>query len=278
MGIKVYKPTTPAQRWKAINDFSELTDNTNKPYKKLVSIIKKTGGRNNQGRITSRGRGGGHKRKYRMIDFKRDKTGRIATVLRIEYDPNRSAFIALIEYGDTKEKNYIIAPKGLKAGSQVQSGSGSPIETGNAMPLKEIPAGTFVHNIELRAGKGAQIARSAGSYAIVMNFDKGMTHLKMPSGEVRLVSEKNFATIGQVGNVDHEKESWGKAGRSRWFGWRPLSRAVVKNPVDHPMGGGEGKSSGGRLPCSRSGMYAKGLKTRKRSKVTNKYIIQRRKK
>lgn len=276
MGIKTFRPTTPTLRWKAISDFKELTPKGKKPEKKLTEALRNSGGRNNRGRVTARHRGGGHKRRYRLIDFKRDKTGVQGQVIAIEYDPNRSARIALVEYQD-QERRYILAPQGLLVGSKIQSGSGCEPQLGNALPIKEIPAGTQIHNIELRMGKGGQMARSAGSYAVVMAKDKNVAHLKLPSGEVRLVHADCIATVGQVGNTDHENESWGKAGRSRWLGWRPSSRAVVKNPVDHPMGGGEGKSSGGRHPCSRRGQYAKGLKTRKRSKVTNKFIIQRRK-
>jgi large subunit ribosomal protein L2 len=242
----------------------------------LTEIIKKTGGRNSAGRVTARHRGGGHKQKYRFIDFKRDKRGVIGQVISIEYDPNRSSRIALVEYPD-KERRYIIAPVGVKVGSTVEAGSGIEPQIGNSLPIREIPAGTLIHNVELTAGRGGQMARSAGCYAIVMANEGEMAHLKMPSGEVRLVRAVNYATVGQVGNIEHENQSWGKAGRSRWLGWRPSSRAVAKNPVDHPMGGGEGKSSGGRHPCSRSGQYSKGLKTRQRSKSTNRFIIQRRK-
>lgn len=275
MPLKNFRPTTPTLRWQVISDFSEIRPKNKKPEKNLTLALRKTGGRNSAGRATSRHRGGGHKRRYRLIDFKRDKFGVSGEVRAIEYDPNRSARIALVEYED-KERRYILAPQGLKVGDRIQSGSGIEPNLGNCLPIKEIPAGTFIHNIELNRGRGGQMARSAGSYAIIMGKDRDMAHLKMPSGEVRLVRSDCLATVGQVGNVDHENLSWGKAGRSRWLGWRPSSRAVAKNPVDHPMGGGEGKSSGGRHPCGASGQKAKGLKTRKRSKITNRYIIMRR--
>ena len=275
MPMKTYRPVTPTLRWKATSDFKELSPKGKKPEKSLTEALRKTSGRNNQGRVTARHRGGGHKRRYRLIDFKRNKFDAVGEVISIEYDPNRSARIALVQYED-KEKRYILAPNGLQRGDKVASGSGIEPNVGNCMPIKEIPAGTFIHNIELRRGKGGQMARSAGAYATVMAKDQDKAHLKLPSGEIRLVHSACFATVGQVGNIEHENQSWGKAGRSRWLGWRPTSRAVVKNPVDHPMGGGEGKSSGGRHPCSRSGQFAKGLQTRKRSKNTNKFIIQRR--
>lgn len=275
MGIKTFRPVTPTLRFKAISDFAELTNKNERPPKNLTEALRRSGGRNNTGRVTSRRRGGGHQRRYRIIDFKRDKVGVVGTILSIQYDPNRSARIALVEYAD-KEKRFILAPLGLKKGDTIQAGNGLEPTVGNAMPIQEIPAGTFIHNIELRRGTGGQMARSAGSYAIVMAKDAGMAHLKMPSGEVRLVRAECYATVGQVGNIEHENQSWGKAGRSRWLGWRPASRAVAKNPVDHPMGGGEGKSSGGRHPCNERGQYAKGLKTRKRSKASNKFIIQHR--
>jgi large subunit ribosomal protein L2 len=275
MGLKTYRPTTPTLRWQAISDFAELEPKGKRPEKRLTEAVRRSGGRNSQGRLTSRRRGGGHRRRYRIIDFKRDKVGVGGTVLSVEYDPNRSSRIALVEYDD-KERRYILAPQGLKAKDRVQAGPGIEPVTGNALPLGEIPSGTFVHNVELIRGRGGQMARSAGSYAIIMGRDGDYVHLKLPSGEVRLVRADCTATVGQVGNVDHENRSWGKAGRSRWLGWRPASRAVAKNPVDHPMGGGEGKSSGGRHPCSRSGQFAKGLRTRRRSKITNRYIVTRR--
>ena len=230
------------------------------------------GGRNSQGRLTSRRRGGGHKRNYRIIDFKRDKRGVVGKVMAIEYDPNRSARIALVEYTD-KEKRYILMPVGLSVGAQVSSGPGSEIQAGNALPLSEIPLGTQIHNIELESNRGGQIVRSAGGYAILMAKEGEFANVKLPSGEVRKVRLNCYATIGQVGNIDHENISLGKAGRHRWMGRRPASRAVAKNPVDHPMGGGEGKSSGGRHPTSRSGQLAKGFKTRRKKKQTSKYIV-----
>ncbi len=275
MGIKTYRPVTPTLRWQEISDFAEIRPAGKKPEKRLLRPLRKSGGRNAHGRITARHRGGGHKRMYRIIDFKRNKTGVPGKVIAIEYDPNRSARIALVEYGD-KERRYILAPEGLKIGATVVSGPGVEPVLGNSLPIQDIPAGTFVHNIELIRGKGGQMARSAGSYAVIMAKDVDYAHLKLPSGEIRLVRVECVATVGQVGNIEHENLMWGKAGRSRWKGWRPCSRAVAKNPVDHPMGGGEGKSSGGRQPCSEKGQYAKGLKTRRRSKITNKYIVSRR--
>jgi large subunit ribosomal protein L2 len=277
MPIRTFKPTTPTLRWKAISDFSELMPKGKKPEGSLMESKHRLGGRNNTGRVTARRRGPGHKRYYRIVDFRRDRLDVPATVMSIEYDPNRSARIALVQYPD-KEIRYILAPNGIKIGDKVQSGSGIEPQLGNCMPIREIPAGTFIHNIELFEGRGGQMARSAGAYAIVMTkeADSTMAQLKLPSGEVRLVHQNCVATIGQVGNIDHENESWGKAGRSRWLGWRPASRAVAKNPVDHPMGGGEGKSSGGRQACNRWGQLAKGLHTRKKSKRSNRYIIQRR--
>ncbi len=274
MPVKTFNPTTPTLRHKAISDFSELTKGA-RPQGSLMEAKRRLGGRNNTGRVTARRRGPGHKRYYRIIDFRRNRTDAPAVVKSIEYDPNRSARIALVEYPD-KELRYILAPHGLKQGDKVQAGSGIEPQVGNCLPIREIPAGTFIHNIELYEGRGGQMARSAGAYAIVMAKDGEMAHLKLPSGEVRLVRLNCVATVGQVGNIEHENESWGKAGRSRWLGWRPASRAVAKNPVDHPMGGGEGKSSGGRQACNRWGLLAKGLHTRKKSKQSNRYIVQRR--
>lgn len=272
MGIKTFNTRTPSLRWTAISDFEELSPKHKRPEKSLVESIKRSGGRNAHGRMTSRRRGGGHKKLYRIIDFKRDKVGVEGTVVSIEYDPNRSARIALIEYAD-KEKRYILAPVGLTVGMKVMSGPSSEIQPGNAMPIKNVPLGAQLHNIELHEGKGGQIVRSAGTYAILMAKEGEYAHLKLPSGEVRLVRSVCYATLGQVGNIDHENISLGKAGRHRWMGRRPASRAVAKNPVDHPMGGGEGKSSGGRQPTSRSGVLAKGLKTRRKKKQTSKYIV-----
>lgn len=274
MAIRKLKPNTPGTRFMSISSFEEITKTT--PEKALTAAIKKSGGRNNQGRITSRHRGGGHKRRYRIVDFKRDKSGIPAKVFSIEYDPNRTSRIALLNYADG-EKRYIIAPDGLKVGASVVSGAGSEIKVGNALPLKEIPPGSFVHNVELRPGKGGQLGRSAGSSLQLMAREGKMAQLKMPSGEVRMVSVDCMATYGVVGNIDHENISLGKAGRSRWLGIRPASRGVAKNPVDHPMGGGEGKTSGGGHPVSPWGQKAKGLKTRKRKNLSNKYIVKRRK-
>ncbi|MDP8238641.1 MAG: 50S ribosomal protein L2 [Candidatus Hatepunaea meridiana] len=267
------KPVTPSQRHMSVLDFSEITKKT--PEKQLIRALKKTGGRNNLGRRTSRHRGGGHKRRYRIIDFKRNKYDIPAKVAAIEYDPNRSANIALLFYVDG-EKRYIIAPNGLKVGDQIQSGNGLEIHPGNAMPLYEIPLGTTVHNVEMKPGKGGQIARGAGSGVQVMAKDGPNVLLRMPSGEIRLFQKKCLATIGQVGNLDHEKVMQGKAGRNRWRGRRPQSRGVVMNPVDHPMGGGEGKSSGGRHPCTPWGKPTKGYKTRHKKKASDRLIVQRR--
>ncbi len=274
MPIKKYKPTTPAQRYKTTSTFEEIT--STKPEKSLLKVLKRTGGRNNLGRVTARRRGGGHKKKYRIIDFKRNKTGIPAKVATIEYDPNRSARIALLHYVDG-EKRYILCPVGLKVGDELQSGSGSPLKSGNAMSLGDIPTGTMVHNIEMTLGKGGQAVRSAGTSAQVMAKEGDYVLLKMPSSEIRMVRKECFATIGQVGNRDHELIVIGKAGRSRWLGKRPKVRGVAMNPVDHPMGGGEGKSSGGRHPVSPWGKPAKGGKTR-RKKHSDKYIVTRRSK
>ena len=273
MAVKKLKPDTPSQRFMSVSTFEELT--TNRPYRKLTSPIKKTGGRNNKGRITSRRRGGGHKRSYRIIDFKRNKFDIEGKVATIEYDPNRSAFIALIHYIDG-EKRYIIQPDGLKVGDKIISSEKAELKTGNAMQLKNIPSGQFVHNIEMIPGKGAQMARSAGAYVQVMAHDNNYVTLKMPSGEVRMVLDKCLATVGVVGNKQHELVRSGKAGRSRWLGRRPKVRGVAMNPVDHPMGGGEGKSSGGRHPVSPWGKPTKGYKTRKKNKKSNALIVKRR--
>ena len=254
------------------SDFSELSPKHKRPEKKLMQRLKSSGGRNMYGRVTSRHRGGGHKRNYRLIDFKRDKRGINGKVIAIEYDPNRSARIALIEYAD-QEKRYILSPADLQVGQTVMSGPGSEIQSGNALPLREIPLGAQVHNIELIKNYGGQMVRSAGGYAILMAKEGDYVSLKLPSGEVRQVLADCYATLGQLGNIDHENISLGKAGRSRWLGRRPASRALAKNPVDHPMGGGEGKSSGGRQPTSREGVLAKGLKTRRKKKHSSKYIV-----
>ncbi len=273
MGIKKFKPTTPSLRFRTVSTFEEITKTT--PEKSLIVPLRKTGGRNNLGRITAWQRGGGHKRMYRIIDFKRDKDGIRARVAAIEYDPNRSARIALLHYEDG-EKRYILAPVGLKVNDTVMSGEQAEIRVGNCLPLSHIPVGTVVHNIEMKPGKGGQIARSAGASAQLVGRDDNYAQLKLPSGEVRMVRVECRATIGQVGNVDHENISSGKAGRSRWLGRRPHVRGVAMNPIDHPMGGGEGKSSGGRHPCSPWGQLAKGLKTRGK-KPSDKFIIRRRK-
>jgi large subunit ribosomal protein L2 len=272
MGIKKVKPTSPGRRTQTYSNFEETT--RSKPEKSLLRTIKKTGGRNANGRITCRHRGGGHKRHYRMIDFKRDKSGIPAKVAGIEYDPNRSARIALLHYADG-EKRYILAPLNLKVGDTVSSGPEADIKPGNTLPLKNIPLGTHIHNIELHVGKGGQIVRSAGTYAQLMAKEDRYALIKLPSGEVRMVLLKCRATIGQVGNVIHENISFGKAGRSRWLGRRPAVRGVAMNPVDHPMGGGEGRSSGGRHPCSPWGLPSKGFKTRKKRK-SNRYIVKKR--
>ena len=274
MAVRKLKPTTPGQRHKIIGGFDEITART--PEKSLVVGKRVTGGRNNEGHLTMRYLGGGHKRKYRFIDFKRNKDGVPATVKSIEYDPNRSARIALLYYADGY-KAYIIAPNGLQVGATVMSGENVAPELGNALPLSHIPVGTLIHNIEMRPGQGARIARSAGTYAQLTSRDGDYAIIKLPSGETRKILAACKATIGVVGNSDHALEQSGKAGRSRWLGRRPHNRGVVMNPVDHPMGGGEGRQSGGH-PRSRNGLYAKGLKTRAPKKLSSKYIIERRKK
>jgi large subunit ribosomal protein L2 len=274
MAIRKFKPTTPGQRNKAISAFDEIT--AKKPYKPLCEPLKSTGGRNNTGQMTVRYIGGGHKRKYRIIDFLRDKDNVKATVLTIEYDPNRSARIALVEYEDGV-KRYIIAPAGIKVGQVVESGSGVSPDLGNCLPLSEIPVGTLVHNIELRPGQGAAMARSAGTFAQLAAREGNYAILRLPSGETRMVLVACRATVGTVSNGDHNLESFGKAGRNRWLGRRPHNRGVVMNPVDHPMGGGEGRASGGH-PRSRKGLPAKGYKTRNPKATSNKFIIERRKK
>ncbi len=274
MGIKKLNPITAGTRFKVATTFEEIT--TDKPFKPLVVPIKKSGGRNNQGKRTMRMIGGGHKRNYRLIDFKRDKQGMDATVLTIEYDPNRSARIALVEYTDG-EKRYIIAPQGLAVDQVISAGEGAAPEVGNAVPLKSLPLGTVIHNIELRPGKGGSMARSAGSYAQLSARDGEYAIITLPSGETRKVLAKCMATVGVVSNGEHNLVRSGKAGRSRWLGRRPRVRGVAMNPVDHPMGGGEGRQSGG-LPRSRKGTPSKGYKTRKPKKASSKFIIERRKK
>ncbi len=273
MGIRKYKPTSPGRRWMSVSDFSEITKS--EPEKSLLVPYKKSGGRNNQGRRTARYIGGGHKRRYRLIDFRRDKHGIPAKVAAIEYDPNRTARIALLHYADG-EKRYILAPHGLQVGDTVISGPNVEPKLGNAMPLREIPLGTFVHNIELLPGQGGKLVRAAGTGAQLVGKEEKYAVLKMPSGEIRRVLLDCYATIGTVSNPDHINISIGKAGRSRWLGRRPRTRGVAMNPIDHPMGGGEGKASGGH-PRSRKGLYAKGKKTRNPKKPSSKLIISRRK-
>jgi large subunit ribosomal protein L2 len=275
MGIKILKPNTPGTRWMTVPTFSEITKS--KPEKTLIEPLKSTGGRNTNGHITSRHRGGGHKKFYRIIDFKRDKFGIEAKVVSVEYDPNRTARIALLQYRDG-EKRYIIAPDGIKIGENLASGPQVEIKVGNSLPLSNIPVGTFVHNIELRRGKGGQVGRSAGASIQLMAKEGKYAQLKMPSGEVRNVPSECYATVGTVSNLDHENISIGKAGRSRWKGIRPQSRGVVQNPVDHPHGGGEGKSpQGNPHPVSPWGWHTKGKKTRHKKLKSDKLIIKRRK-
>jgi len=274
MGVRNLKPVTPGSRFASRSDFSEIT--TDKPEKSLTVALRKKGGRNNTGRITVRRRGGGHKRRYRIIDYKRNKFGIKGKVATIEYDPNRSAYISLVHYDDG-EKRYILSPLDISIGTIIVSGDKVPLKIGNALLLSNIPTGLFVHNVELIPGKGGQMVRTAGAYAQVMAHDNGYTTLKLPSGEVRLVSDQCMATIGQVGNRAFEQIVSGKAGRSRWLGRRPKVRGVVMNPVDHPHGGGEGKTSGGRHPVSPWGKPTKGYKTRKKNKKSNSMIIKRRK-
>jgi large subunit ribosomal protein L2 len=272
MPIKAYKPTSPGRRFQTVQTFDDIT--TNEPHKPLVENLHRSGGRNNHGELTSWWRGGGHKRLYRIIDFKRDKKDIPGKVSTIEYDPNRSSRIALVTYADG-EKRYILQPLGLKVGDAVIAGDNVDILPGNALPLKNIPLGTMLHNVELKPGKGGQIARSAGSSVQLVAKEGDYASVKMPSGEIRHIAMVCYATVGQVGNIDHENVSIGKAGRNRWLGKRPHNRGVVMNPVDHPHGGGEGKTSGGRHPVSPWGLPTKGYKTRNR-KSTDKFIVQRR--
>tara|TARA_A100001011_G_scaffold331378_1_gene357733 strand:+ start:9479 stop:10303 length:825 start_codon:yes stop_codon:yes gene_type:complete len=274
MPVRKLKPITPAQRFRVVNGFDAIT--TDKPEKSLLKPKKSTGGRNNKGKMTSRYLGGGHKKRYRVIDFKRNKFNIPAVIKSIEYDPNRSAFIALTEFEDG-EKRYIIAPSGLKIGQSVVSGEKATPEIGNALFLSDIPLGTIISNIELSPGRGASIVRSAGSFAQLMARDGKFATIKLPSGETRLILVTCMAVIGSVSNSDHQLLVSGKAGRNRWLGRRPRTRPVAMNPVDHPMGGGEGRASGGH-PRSRNGIPAKGFRTRAKSKSTNKFIIERRKK
>jgi len=275
MALKKYKPTTPTLRFKTSTDFSGLTKKA--PEKSLLEPMKSSGGRNNMGRITMRRMGGGHKRRYRRVDFKRDKHGIPAKVAALEYDPNRSAFLSLLHYADG-EKRYILAPNGIKVGDVLVSGPEADIHPGNSLPLEKIPTGLFVHNIEMVAGKGGQMARSAGAYAQLMAKEGNNALLRLPSGEIRMVRKECSATVGQVSNIDHENVKIGKAGRSRWLGKRPKVRGVAMNPVDHPHGGGEGRTSGGRHPVSPWGLPTKGYKTRNKKKLSNKYIVHKRKK
>ena len=274
MAVKKFNPTTPSLRHTVISGFEEIT--SKKPLKSLLDKNSSTGGRNNVGRMTARHRGGGHKRKYRIIDFKCDKFDVPGSVAEIAYDPNRSARIALIVYKDG-EKRYILAPDGLTVGTTIVSSTTAEPSTGNSIPLKNIPLGYSIHNIELQKGKGGQLVRSAGGSAQIMAKEGNYAHVRLPSKEVRLILLDCRATIGQVGNIEHDGISLGKAGRKRWLGRRPHVRGVVMNPVDHPMGGGEGRSSGGRHPCSPTGIPAKGFKTRKKNKHSDKYILKRRK-
>ncbi len=278
MALKTFRPLTPSLRFTELNGFEELTRST--PAKGLTEHAKKSGGRNNNGRVTSRHIGGGHKQRYRFVDFKRNKIGIVGTVESVEYDPMRTARLALIKYSD-KELRYIIAPVGLKVGDKVSSGPEAEPKIGNALPMDRIPLGVAIHNIEMMPGRGAQIGRTAGSSATIMSVDEGYAQVRLPSGEIRKIFAKCYATIGQVGNTEHENMSLGKAGRSRWLGRRPHVRGMVMNPVDHPMGGGQGKSKGGggrQHPVSPWGQPAKGLKTRPKYKPSNKFIVERRKK
>ena len=275
MAIRQYKPVTPGRRQGSVSDFAEITDRKRKPEKSLLLPKKKTGGRNNQGVTCTRFRGGGHKQKYRIIDFKRNHDGIVATVISIEYDPNRSSRIALLEYQDG-EKTYILAPEGLTAGDKVMSGEDVEPKIGNCMPLKKIPLGLIVHNVELQPGHGGQVCRSAGTKATLTAREGKWAQITLPSGEVRRVSNECRATIGMIGNTDHMNVSLGKAGRSRWMGRRPHNRGTSMNPVDHPMGGGEGRTGGGRNPCGPTGVLAKGGKTRQKRKPSNSSIVRRR--
>ena len=277
MALKTFRPLTPTQRFKQTSAYSDITKD--RPERSLVEPLKKSGGRNNRGRLTSRHIGGGHKQKYRIVDFKRRLRNVEATVEAIEYDPNRSARIALLNY-KTGEKSYILAPTGLEVGAKVIAGDDVPPEIGNALPLKAIPLGTVVHNLEIIPGRGGQIARSAGQQAVLSNREAGYALVRMPSGEIRKIHENAYATIGQVGNTDHMNVSSGKAGRTRWLGRRPHVRGMVMNPIDHPMGGGQGKSKGGggrHHPVSPWGQLAKGFKTRRKHKSSDAFIVERRK-
>jgi len=273
MALKKFKPTTPSLRFMTVTDFSELTKK--KPEKSLLEPLNKRGGRNNRGHVTAWHRGGGHKRRYRIIDFGRQKHGIPARVGAIEYDPNRSSRIALLVYADG-EKRYILAPDGIKVGDSLMAGPTAEVRNGNCMPLRGVPLGTTIHNLELVPGKGGQVARSAGAECQLMAKEGSFAHVKLPSGEVRMFSLDCYCTLGKVGNLDHENVVWGKAGRKRWLGKRPTTRGVAMNPVDHPMGGGEGRSSGGRHPCTPWGKPTKGYKTRNRRKASSRLIVRRR--
>ncbi len=275
MGIRKYKPTTPGRRGASVSDFAELTDRKKKPERRLTKPRKKTGGRNNQGKITTRHRGGGHKQRYRVIDFKRNKDGVPARVAFIEYDPCRTARIALLHYADG-EKRYILAPEGMAAGDEVMSGPSAEPKVGNAMPLSRIPLGTTIHNIEMQPGRGGQLCRSAGAAGVLNAREGKWAQITLPSGEVRRLPASCRATIGQIGNLEHSLIVLGKAGRKRWMGRRPHVRGTAMNPVAHPMGGGEGRNSGGRHPCSPTGKLAKGGSTRKRKKASSRAIVRRR--
>lgn len=275
MALIKFKPTTPTRRFGSVSDFSEIT--TNRPYKPLTVTKKKTGGRNLYGHITSYHIGGGHKQKIRLVDFKRLKHGVSATVLTIEYDPMRTSRIALLQYADG-EKTYILAPDGLKVGEKLMSGPEAEVKVGNHLPIRQIPEGTMIHNIELEPGRGGKLVRSAGAVAQLLAKENDYAHIKLPSGEIRMVKVSSCATVGQCSNVDHENIVYGKAGRTVWRGKRPTVRGVAMNPVDHPLGGGEGRSHGGRQPTTPWGEYTKGYKTRKRNKSTSKYIVRDRRK
>ena len=274
MPLKTFRPVTPTLRYKTVSDFAEITKD--KPVKSLTEPIREKGGRNNQGRVTMRYRGGGHKRRYRIVDFRRDKAGIPAKVASIEYDPNRSARVALLNYADG-DRRYMVAPLGIKVGDKIVTAPDADVRPGNAMPLKSVPLGTAVHSVELFPGRGARVARAAGAQCQLLAKEGDYAQLRLPSGEVRKFHIQCQCVIGQVGNLEHENVVIGKAGRSRWLGIRPHVRGVAKNPVDHPMGGGEGKSSGGRHPCTPWGKPTKGYKTR-RNKASAKWIVRRRKK
>lgn len=275
MALIKFKPTTPTRRFGSVSDFAEIT--ASRPYKPLTEALKRHGGRNAHGHMTMRRRGRGHKQRYRIVDFKRTRFGVPAKVLTVEYDPNRTARIALIEYGDG-QKSYILCPNGLQVGETIMSGPGAEVKPGNHIPLKNIPESTMIHNIELVPGLGGKLVRSAGGAAQILSKENNFAHVKLPSGEVRMISTEACATVGQCSNVDHENISLGKAGRARWMGIRSATRGVAKNPVDHPMGGGEGKSKGGNHPQSPWGQKSKGLKTRRRKKSSSRYIVKDRRK